>query len=171
MLTLLAKLFQALNSESSSRQIALAIALGFWFGLAPIASLHNLVILFVALFIRVHLSSFILSATFFSGLGYIFSFALTGLGESLLTSSSLSGVFASLYQFDWFKLAHLHHTYTLGAFVFGIFMLVPMYFLSLRLVEKYRESFMATLERYKVVRALKASKFYRLYSSLANQGA
>ncbi len=46
MLTLLAKLFQALNSESSSRQIALAVALGFFFGLAPLASLHNVVILF-----------------------------------------------------------------------------------------------------------------------------
>ena len=104
MLTLLAKLFQALNSESSSRQIALAIALGFAFGLAPLVSLHNLVILFIALFIRVHLSSFILSATVFSGISYLFSFALVGFGETLLTSQSLQGLFNSLYQFDWFKI-------------------------------------------------------------------
>ncbi|QOL27043.1 TIGR03546 family protein [Thalassotalea sp. LPB0316] len=170
MLTLLAKLLQALNSESSSRQIALAVALGFYFGLAPLASLHNIVILFIALFIRVHLSSFILSATFFSGISYLFSFALVGLGESLLTAPALAGLFTSLYQFDWFKLAHLHHTYTLGAFVFGLVMLLPIYFLSMRLVEKYRESFMATLERYRVVKALKASKFYRIYTSLSGQG-
>ncbi|GLX83604.1 TIGR03546 family protein [Thalassotalea eurytherma] len=170
MLTLLAKLFQALNSESSSRQIALAVALGFFFGLAPLASLHNVVILFFALFIRVHLSSFILAATFFSGLSYIFSFFLVGLGESLLGAQALQGLWTGLYQFDWFKLAHLHHTYTLGAFVFGLLMLVPMYFLSLTLVEKYRVSLMATLERYRIVKALKASRFYRIYTSLAGQG-
>ena len=46
MLTLLAKLFQALNSDSSIRQIALAIALGFIVGLSPILSLHNIIIIF-----------------------------------------------------------------------------------------------------------------------------
>lgn len=170
MLTLLAKLFQALNSESSSRQIALAIALGFAFGLAPLVSLHNLVILFLALFIRVHLSSFILSATVFSGISYLFSFALVGFGETLLTSQSLHGLFDSLYQFDWFKLAHLHHTYTLGAFAFGLITIIPMYFLSLAFIEKYRETLMATIERYPIIKALKASRFYRIYSGFSGQG-
>ena len=97
MLTLLAKLLHALNSDSSIRQIALAIALGFIVGLSPILTLHNIAIIFFVLIIRVHLGSFILAVGFFSGLSYLLSPVIVQVGESLLTQPGLTGFFTSLY--------------------------------------------------------------------------
>lgn len=169
MLTLLAKLFSALNSESSIRQIALAIVLGFVVGLSPLITLHNIIILFFVMLIRVHLGSFILALGFFSGLSYLLSPLIVAVGEWLLTANSLSGLFTALYQSTLFKLAHWHNTYTLGAFVLGCILAIPLYFFSKIIIEKYRSHIMAFFEKFRIVKALKASKFYRLYLKFSQQ--
>jgi uncharacterized protein (TIGR03546 family) len=168
MLTLLVKLLAALNSESSARQISLAITLGFMMGVSPLLSLHNAVLLFMVLVIRVHLASFTLALGIFSGLGYLFSGAVVSVGESLLTAPTLQDTFTAAYQYDWFKLAHLHHTYTLGALVVGLILAVPVYFLSLTLVVKYRDHVKTFFEKLRIVKALKASKFYQLYCDITS---
>jgi uncharacterized protein (TIGR03546 family) len=171
MLTLLAKLFHALNSDSSIRQIALAIALGFIVGLSPLLTLHNIVIIFFVLLIRVHLGSFILAVGFFSGLSYLLSPVIVQLGEVLLTSPGLTDIFTSLYQLSLFKLAHWHHTYVLGAFVLGALLSAPIYFISQFIIEKYRVHIMTFFEKFRIVQALKASKFYRLYTSFSGESS
>ncbi|MEI6893936.1 MAG: TIGR03546 family protein [Colwellia sp.] len=171
MLTLLVKIFHALNSDSSIRQIALAIALGFLVGLSPLLTLHNIVIIFFVLMIRVHLGSFILAVGFFSGLSYLLSSLIVLVGESLLTQPSLSAFFTSLYQLDLFKLAHWHHTYILGAFVLGTVLCLPVYFISKIIIEKYRVHIMTFFEKFRIVKALKASKFYSLYNTFAGESS
>ncbi|ALO35700.1 hypothetical protein CMT41_13975 [Colwellia sp. MT41] len=171
MLTLLAKLFHALNSDSSIRQIALAIALGFVVGLSPILTLHNIVIIFFVLLIRVHLGSFMLAVGIFSGMSYLLSPVIVLVGESLLTQPALTDFFTSIYQLSLFKLAHWHHTYILGAFVLGLVLCVPVYFISKVLIEKYRLHIMTFFEKFRIVQALKASKFYRLYSSFSSDSS
>lgn len=171
MLTFLAKLFSALNSESSIRQIALAIALGFIVGLSPFFALHNIVILFIVLFMRVHLGSFILSVGFFSGLSYVLLFMVIGVGEYLLTLEALNGQFTVLYQSTLFKLAHWHNTYTLGAIVLGSILAIPLYFFSKLIIKNYRQHIMRFFEKFRIVKALKASKFYRLYLEFSGQGS
>ncbi len=171
MLTLLAKLFHALNSDSSIRQIALAIALGFIVGLSPLFTLHNIVIIFFVLLIRVHLGSFILAAGFFSGLSYLLSPLIVGVGEYLLTKPEFVDLFTQLYQFSLFKLAHWHHTYILGALILGSILCVPIYFASKFIIEKYRVHIMSFFEKFRIVQALKASKFYRLYTSFSGESS
>ncbi len=171
MLTLLAKLLHALNSDSSIRQIALAIALGFIVGLSPLFTLHNIVIVFFVLLIRVHLGSFILATGFFSGLSYLLSPFIVDLGENILTQPALADLFTQLYQLSLFKLAHWHHTYILGAFVLGSALCVPIYFISKIIIEKYRVHIMSFFEKFRIVQALKASKFYRLYTSFTGESS
>ena len=171
MLTLLAKLFSALNSESSIRQIALAIVLGFIVGLSPLLTVHNVIILFLVMFIRVHLGSFILSVGFFSGLSYLLSSLIVSVGEYLLTSDGMNSLFTMLYQLTVFKLAHWHNTYTLGAIVVGSLLAIPLYFFTKMIIKNYREHIMAFFEKFRIVKALKASKFYRLYSEFSGQGS
>ncbi len=169
MLTLLAKLFSALNSESSTRQIALAITLGFIVGLSPLLALHNVIILFFVMLIRIHFGSFILAVGFFSGLSYLLSPLIIDMGELLLTSTSLQSLFTTLYQITIFKLAHWHNTYTFGAFVLGTVVGFPLYFLTKFIIEKYRMHIMVFFEKLRIVKALKASKFYRLYAQFSSQ--
>ena len=171
MLTLLAKLLHALNSDSSIRQIALAIALGFIVGLSPLFTLHNIVIIFFVLVIRVHLGSFILATGFFTGLSYLLSPFIVQVGESLLTAPDLADSFVTLYQFSVFKLAHWHHTYILGAFILGVALAFPIYFISKFVIEKYRVHIMTFFAKFRIVQALKASKFYGVYTSLVGDSS
>lgn len=170
MLTLFAKLLQALNSENSTRQIALAVALAFILGLSPLVSVQALTIIFIVLFIKVHLASFILAAGVFSGIGYVFNSPINSVGDYLLTAQGLTPIFESLYQFDLFKLAQLHHTFNLGGLMLGMILAIPLYFVCNTLIEKYREHIQAYLEKLSIVKALKATKVYRLYVSLTPQG-
>lgn len=170
MITLLAKLFSALNSDSSPRQISLAVVLGLAFGFSPLFTLQSFIILFFVLFIRVHLGSFILSFGVFSGVSYIFSFAIVAVGESLLTANGLQGVFNTLYQSSLFQLAHWHHTYVFGSVIVSILLAIPLYFVSNFLIVKYRVHIKTFIERFKIVKALKASGFYRVYSNISGQG-
>lgn len=171
MLTLLAKLLHALNSDSSIRQIALAIALGFIVGLSPLLTLHNIVIIFFVLVIRVHLGSFILATGFFSGLSYLISPVVVQIGESLLTNPDLTNAVTALYQLSIFKLAHGHHTYILGALVLGVVLAFPIYFISKFTIEKYRVHIMAFFAKFRIVQAIKASKFYGVYTALVGESS
>lgn len=170
MLTLLAKLLHALNSENSTRQIAAAIALGFIAGLSPLLSITNLVILLIVLVVKVHLGSFILSLGFFSGISYLLSFLIVDVGEALLLSPSLEAMFTGLYQLTIFKLAHYHHTYALGAIVVGLALAIPMYFLANFIIKQYRVHLLAFFEKFRIIKALKASRFYQVYLKVSGQG-
>ncbi|AWB65820.1 DUF2062 domain-containing protein [Saccharobesus litoralis] len=166
MLTLLAKLLHALNSESSPRQIAAAIALGLCVGITPLLSLHNLLFLLLAFLIRINLSAFFLSATVFSAVGLLLAPISISLGEALLTAPSLQGLWTSLYQFNIYKLAHLHHTLTLGSLLVGLILFVPCMLASQQIVIRYRVHIKAFIEKFKVVQWLKSSKFYQIYQTV-----
>ena len=167
MLTMIAKLLAALNSESSPRQIAVAIALGMIIGLTPFLSMHNVLILFIAFVIRVNLSAFFLSVGLFSGFGLLTAPLFSGIGEALLNNSAMSAVWTGFYQVTLFKLSHFHHTLTLGSLVASLVLFIPVMLLSIYLIERYRHHMKTFIEKFKVVQALKSSRLYQLYTSVA----
>lgn len=171
MLTQVIKVFIALNSENSPRQIAYALALGMVIGLTPLFSLHNLLILLLAFLIRVHLSSFFVGWTVFSLIGLLLAPVFASLGEALLTSVALQPTWHALYQITLFKLAHLHHTLTLGALVVTLVLFVPFVLLAQYLVVKYRDHVMAFVMKMKIVQMLKGSRFYQFYLKVQGGGA
>ena len=170
MLTLLAKLFKALNSESSPRQIAFAIALGMIVGLTPTFSMHNLLVLFIAFIIRINLSAFFLGFAVFSLLSIPFASTFAGVGEQLLTNESLQALWQSLYQSSLLKLAHFHNTLTLGALVVALVLLIPVTILGQYLVVRYRNHVKTFIEKFKIVQLIKGSKFYKIYQGLTGTG-
>ncbi|KMT63850.1 TIGR03546 family protein [Catenovulum maritimum] len=169
MITTLVKLFIALNSENSAKQIAYAVALGSIIGLTPLFSLHNLVVLILAFLIRVHLGTFFVSWSLFSLLGVMLTTSFSNLGASLLNLASLNDFWTSLYQITLFKLAHFHHTTTLGSLIISLITFMPITYLSVYLINKYRQHVMAFIMKFKVVQSLKASKFYSVYQSLSGR--
>lgn len=163
-----AKLLAALNSESSPRQLALAIALGMVVGLTPTLSLHNAVILLVVYITRVNVSGFFLSAAVFGGFGLLTAGPFAAIGESLLNNPERVELWTGLYQVTLFKLAHFHHTLTLGSLIASLLIFIPVYFVAKWLIESYRHVFQAFIEKFKVVQALKSSRFYQLYQSYSS---
>lgn len=170
MLTLLAKLFKALNSESSPRQIALAIALGMIIGLSPTLSFHNLIVLFIAFIVRVNLSAFFVALAGFSLLALGLSPVFASVGDSLLTNPGLADLWQSFYQSNILKLAHFHNTLTLGSLFSALILFIPMVFISQYLIKRYRHHVKTFIEKFKIIQALKGSRFYRVYLSLTNTG-
>jgi len=168
MLTMLAKLLKALNSESAPGQVALAFALAVIAGLTPLFSLHNLLVLLLAFIIRVNLSAFFLGVAFFSGVAYLTDPWAIRLGESVLQQPALIGLWTEWYQSDFWRLTAFNNTLVMGSLLLSLLAFVPVLVVSRLLIVMYRDKLLAWIEKLKVVQVLKASKFVNVYKSLAD---
>lgn len=162
MLTLLAKILKVLNSQVSPWQIGWAIALGLFAGILPFGFLSLLIIIVVCL-LTINLSTFILVWGLTEGLMLLLASPLEQLTWRYGQQDSLLNLLAST---ETLQLLHLHHTLTLGAFVLGALLLLPVAWLSKTLVLQYRSKVMNSVEKWKLTQMLKASKLYALYEKL-----
>lgn len=167
MLDMLAKLLKALNAEGSPTQISLGFAAGLIVGLTPLWSLHNLLLVFLVFLLRINLSAFFLSLAVFSGIAYVADPFMDNIGEALLTSPALNGLWTTLYGQDIWRFAHFNNTLTLGSLVSAIVVAIPLVFVSNFLVKNYRSHVLAWVRKTRVVQLLKASRFYRIYDALS----
>ncbi|TQV84304.1 TIGR03546 family protein [Exilibacterium tricleocarpae] len=161
---LLVKLLKVLNAEDNPAQIALAVCLAAILGLTPLLSLHNLLILFLVLVLRVNISAFLLFALVFSGIAYLLDPLFHRLGHSLLTAEGLQGMWTLLYNTAAGRLSEFNNTLTLGSLVFAVALSVPLFFAAKTGVDRYRARLLPWVEKTHLVRVLKASRFYRLYT-------
>jgi uncharacterized protein (TIGR03546 family) len=168
MLGMLANLFKALNSESSPMQVSIAVALGFIVGMTPIASPHNLILLFVVCVTRLNFTAFLLSISVFSLFSYLFDPIMNNIGSWVLTHPSLNEYWTSLYQSNVWRVTRFNNTLVMGSFILSIVLSVPVIFLSRWLINTYRERVMKVILKWKIVQIFQASKFYKLYQLIAD---
>lgn len=165
MISLLAKLLSVLNSDTKPSQIALAIAFALLVGFNGIISSVGLLVIILLFVIRCNLTIFLAFTAVFAVLAKLFSFLTHIVGEAVLTAEGLQSTLTDLYQTYWFRLDELNNTVEMGDLVFSIIAFVPVYFIGLIIVNKYRSSLMGFANKFKVVQTLKASKFYRIYAA------
>ena len=167
MLKQLAKLLKALNAETAPWQISLAFILAMIMGFTPLLSLHNLLILLLALLLRVNLSAFILALGLFSGIAYLLDPLFIRVGESLLLNPNLKEFWTGLYNSDLWRLAHFNHTLTLGSAVVAAVLALPLFFIFRWLIVKYRRHLLTWVRNSKLMQMLKASKLYKMYQAVS----
>lgn len=167
MFRLIAKLLKVLNSESDPGQISLAFCLSMVFGLTPLYSIHNILVLFLVLFLRANLSAFILGWLFFSGVAYILDPLFHRLGLWLLTLGSLEGLWTSLYNTILFRLEKFYNSIVMGSLLFSILLFIPLYIASNIGIRRYRDHVLAWIEKTRVMKVLKASKLYHAYQTIS----
>lgn len=167
MIAMLAKLLKALNSDSAPGQVALAFALAVITGLTPLFSLHNILILLIACILRINFGAFILGTLFFSGLAYLIDPAAVSIGESILTNTSYQAFWTDLYQSDFWRATRFNNTLVLGSIVVALIAFIPVLLLSRWLILAYRHKLMVWVDKLKITKLLKASKFYKVYQALA----
>lgn len=166
MLGMLAKFLKILNSEAAPGQIALGFAMALFWGLTPFFSLHNLfVLLFVCIF-RVNIAAFFLASAVFALLAFALDPVSISIGEALLTKPELQSFWTSLYQSDVLRAFKFNHTLLLGSVCMAVLLFVPVFLLSKKFVLVYRSKMMATLEKFRITKLIKASKFYKIYEKL-----
>lgn len=170
MFRMIAKLLKVLNSDADPGQISLAFCLAMAMGFTPLYSLHNLLVLFLALILRVNLSAFLLGWLFFSGLAYALDPLFHCIGLAILTAGPLEGLWTALYGITLFRLENFNNSVVMGSLVVSLILFVPLYFLSNFLVVRYREKILAWVMRTRVMQAFKASKIYAIYDSVSGWG-
>jgi uncharacterized protein (TIGR03545 family)/uncharacterized protein (TIGR03546 family) len=142
------KLFRALNSAQSPWQVTLAIVLGMVAGLTPLDGLQNIVFLFLAFVLNIHLGLFFLSAALFAGVGYLFDPWFERLGYALLSAENLQGLWTSWYNSGVMRLTHFNNTLVMGATVASLLFALPLYLLLGWLIRRYRSGLGAFLARF-----------------------
>ena len=169
MLSLFAKLLAILNSDSEPKYIALAISLAMMAGFSLTLSLVSLLVLVLLFSLRVHIGAFLMFYALFSLLALILNPAINSFGEMILLNENLNPIWQSLYQQVWFRVLEYNDTYQMGGSLIALLLAIPVFIASLMLINTYREKFMAFVNKFKVVKSLKASVFYRAFEA-ANKG-
>lgn len=170
MLRLIAKTLKVLNSETDPGQISLALVLAMVMGFTPFWSLHNLVVLFLVLLIRANLSSFILGVAFFGSLAYLLDPLFHHTGFLLLSADPLNGLWTALYNTLPGRLDRINNTIVVGSLAVSLALVIPAFLVFNLLIKKYRERVLTWVEKSRIVQALKANRFYRIYQSVSAWG-
>jgi uncharacterized protein (TIGR03546 family) len=124
------RIFQALLAHDASNQLAAGFALGMVLGLMPKGNLIA-VSLFVLLFsLRVNTGLGLVAALAFSWCGPVLDPMADKIGAYVLSTPSMQGTYASLFQMPlgpWFE---LNNTVVVGSLVIGLWATYPVYWFS-----------------------------------------
>jgi uncharacterized protein (TIGR03546 family) len=137
-------------------------------GLTPTTSPHNLLVLLALLLFKVNIAAAILSWAVFSIFAYALDPLFHQIGLFLLTGlGNLKELWTVLYNTPLIPYTRFNNTLMLGSLIFSLLAFYPVYFVGLTTVVKYRETIMESLNRWKVIQAVKASKLYNWYTRLS----
>ena len=162
-LKFLQSLIKALNSDGTPGQVAAGMALGLCLGFSPIASLHNLVVVAVAMLTTVSFPGFMLGWFVAVPVGFLLDPVFDRVGMALLLDDRLAPLFTWIVNTPVVSLSRLNNSIVVGSLVCWIIALIPAYFIFKVLVARYRAHIFARLEKLKFFQAIKASKLYQTY--------
>jgi uncharacterized protein (TIGR03546 family) len=162
-LRFLQQLVRALNSDGTPGQVGMGMAIGLAFGLTPIASLHNLVMLAVAMLTTVSFPAVMLGWAVAVPFGFLLDPLFDRVGMALLTNEALAPLFTWVVNTPVVALSQLNNSIVLGSLVVWFVVLVPAFFLFRLLVARYREHVLAHVLRWRIVQLLRSSKLWSVY--------
>lgn len=157
------KLIATLNSEGTPAQVGAGLALGTIFGLTPLLSLHNLLMVGIVLLFRVTIPAVTLGWFASIPLGFALDPLFDALGQKLLQTLVLIPVWTQVTNAPVVALANLNNSVVLGSLVAWLLAVIPLYFLARWGVGRYRATIYARVQKMKAYKAVKASKLYNLY--------
>ncbi len=164
MLAIFVKLLKALNSEQSANQLAMAVSLAAILGLTPFLSLHNIVILLIALWFRVNLSLLIICYPLFSLIGFLLSSTFEATGLMILQAPELTEFWNSFFNTLIGRWSNFYYAGVMGSFFISTIAAIILFPTSRLLITAYRNKWLVKIEQLKLMRMLKATKFWNLYS-------
>jgi uncharacterized protein (TIGR03546 family) len=158
-----------LNSETGTNQLAAGVAAGFVLGMTPAFSLQTILIILIILFFRIQIGAALLAAFFFAFPAYLLDPAFSKVGEILLESEGLTGLWTSLYNMPIIPYTRFYNSVVMGSGVVA-FTLSPLIFIGAKiLIQKYRIKIVEKFKQTKIWKAVKATalfKWYAKYDSL-----
>lgn len=158
-----------LNSDTGTNQLAAGVAAGFVLGMTPAFSLQTILIILIILFFRIQIGAALLGAFFFAFPAYLMDPMFSKVGEILLETKGLSGLWTSLYNMPIIPYTRFYNSLVMGSGIVA-FALSPLIFiLSKKMIQKYRVVVVEKFKETKFWKAVKATalfKWYAKYDSL-----
>ena len=155
MLKYIKSFFQALNANAHPGDIAHAISLGLLLAFIPKANLLWSFLFFLTFFIRVNMGALFISLILFSFAVPFADVAIEMLGYSFLSIPFLKPFFTLMYQTPFVGLTRFSNTMVAGGFVAGIITYVPVYFLVIWMIAKYRTDLQPKIVNSKFAKIIK----------------
>ena len=162
-LKFLQTLIKALNSDGTPGQVGAGMALGLCLGLTPIGSLHNLVVVAIAMLTTVSFPGFMLGWAVAVPVGFALDPLFHRVGMAVLLDDRFAPFFTWVVNTPVVAWSRLNNSIVIGSLVCWLVAVIPAAFVFKALVAKYREHVFARLEQMKVFQAIKASKLYQAY--------
>lgn len=163
----IAKLLKALSSEASPNQLAGGFILGMIIGLTPVMSVHNLVILVLIIILKVNIGMAILAFLIFSGIAYLADPLFHSFGIWILENDGLQDTWTSMYNNELWAITKFYNTVVIGSFTSALVLCVPMFPLTKVGVVQYRKHIHEKVMKTKFAKALKGTKLYSVYQTVA----
>lgn len=160
----LQSLVKALNSDGSPGQVAAGIALGAALGLTPIATVHNVLIVLLALVLNVSLAGFSLGWTLFIPAGFLLDPVFDAIGGALLGAPGLAAFWTKLANLPLVPYTNFNNSIVLGSLVCWVAAWLPIWFLARWAIVKYRATLYERLAKTRFFRAVKASGLAQVYA-------
>ncbi len=168
MLTVLAKILRLLNSETAPSQIAAAVALACVFGMTPLWTLHNVIVLLLVLWLRINLSLFIVAWGLFTVLAFALDPVIDAVGHALLTADALRPMWAALYGTDFGRLSDFNNTVVMGSLVVSLLLVPVVWYATVVIVRQYRTHLLSWVERTRLYQVLRGTRLFNLYQSIGS---
>lgn len=149
---------KALLSESSPRQLALGFAMGMVIGLVPKGNLIAVALMMILGASRVNVGVGMFSAFMFSWAGSMTDRWTHEIGLWLLELPQLQSFWTEAYNTPVVPWTDFNNTVVLGSLVLGLGLFVPVYFLSRPVFEKYTETVVARMKKYRATKLLWATE-------------
>ena len=147
-------LVKAFGSEDTPHQLAWGVAIGMMVGLLPKENLTAVVLSVLLLATRVNPASGAVAVLAFSWVGLLIDPVCGRIGWFLLSHPALQGVWTTLADLPVAPWTAFNNTVVLGSFVVGLWLLLPVYFVSKPLFARYHPRLTARLRKFKVYQVL-----------------
>lgn len=157
-------LLKVLNSDTGENQIAAGLACGLILGFAPAFSLQTVIVIIMLFFFRIQVAAAFASAFFFAFIGFLLDPVFDSIGKSVLEMQGLKELFTAMYNMPIIPFTKFYNSIVMGAMVVSFALFPFMFFLTKKLVIKYRLTVVAKLEKTKFWKAVKATSFYKWYA-------
>lgn len=164
----LIKIFKLLNSETGPWQLAFGVSLGMIVGLTPLLSLHNLIVILVALWCRVNLSLFFTSFGLFSGIAYLLDPMFHHLGYAALNAMAMLPLWTEWYNDAFMRWTRFNNSIVMGSLLCSLLALPFMTFLARLGVQQYRLKWQARLEKTPLMRWLQTTRVTEAFTRLGD---
>jgi uncharacterized protein (TIGR03546 family) len=166
MIWLIRNILLALSSETSPWQIAFGAVFGIALGLCPIDNLIWPILLLMVFFLRINFGMCIVFFTVGKLIGVSTGELKENLGQSVLTSESTQSVFSYLYNTPVLGISGFNQPSVLGSLALTLLFSVILIPVMIYFTKIFRSKIQPRLEKIWIIKVLKGSKLYQLYTKI-----